>query len=77
MFGRIMSGRIEALEAKKDILDARIQQEHGRPQPDSIRLQSLKRMRLRLKDDLVRIQQRAARAIRPARHVRGQLSPAF
>ena len=77
MFGRIMSGRIEALEAKKDILDARIQQEHSRPQPDSIRLQSLKRMRLRLKDDLVRIQRRAVRAIRPSEHARGQLTAAF
>ena len=77
MFGRIMSGQIEALETKKDIPGARIQQEHVRPQPDSMRLPSFKRMRLRLRDDLVRIQWRAARAVRPGRHARSQLTAAF
>ncbi len=45
-----MFKRLAALRAKKDILTAKIQQEASRPQPDSVRLQLLKRQRLRLKD---------------------------
>ena len=48
-----MSARIEALQAKRDILNAKIQQEASRPYPDSLRLQVLKRQRLRLKDKVV------------------------
>ena len=48
-----MSARIEALQAKRDILNAKIQQEASRPYPDSLRLQLLKRQRLRLKDKMV------------------------
>lgn len=74
MLAGIMSGRIEALEAKKGILEARIEQEHSRPQPDTIRLQSLKRMRLRLKDDIVRMRVRASRVARKAFKFRRDLT---
>ena len=47
-----MLKRIAALRAKKDILQAKIEQEASRPQPDSVRLQLLKRQRLRLKDQI-------------------------
>ncbi len=56
-----MFNRIEALVAKKDILEARIEQESSRPQPDALRLQLLKRLRLRLKDNIVRAQHVADR----------------
>jgi hypothetical protein len=48
-----MSARIEALQAKRDILNAKIQHEASRPYPDSLRLHLLKRQRLRLKDKMV------------------------
>ncbi len=48
-----MSARIEALQLKRDILSAKIQQEASRPWPDALRLQLLKRQRLRLKDKMV------------------------
>lgn len=76
MLGGIMSGRIEALEAKKDIIDTRIEQEHSRPQPDTIRLQSLKRMRLQLKDDIVRVRSRMARLLHRKPQQRAPLAAA-
>jgi hypothetical protein len=45
-----MSGRLTPLQAKRDILNAKIKQELARPSPCSLRLQALKRQRLRIKD---------------------------
>lgn len=48
-----MSALLTSLQAKRDILKAKIEQEASRPNPCSLRLQALKRQRLRLKDRLV------------------------
>lgn len=45
-----MSARLTSLHAKHDILNAKISQEASRPNPCSLRLQALKRQRLRIKD---------------------------
>jgi hypothetical protein len=58
-----MSARIEALQAKRDILNAKIQQEASRPYPDSLRVQLLKRQRLRLKDKMVQESRRTDRLV--------------
>lgn len=50
-----MFARLNALKTRKGIIDAKIQQEAGRPQPDMLRLQSLKRQRLRVKDRIVEL----------------------
>lgn len=49
-----MHRRLESLQTKKEILDAKIDREHARPRPDTLRLQSLKRQRLKLKDRMSR-----------------------
>ncbi|MEM7774111.1 MAG: YdcH family protein [Pseudomonadota bacterium] len=48
-----MHARLKSLQAKTDILNAKIQQELTRPYPCSLRLQALKRKRLRMKDEIV------------------------
>ena len=50
-----MLARLKSLQATRDILNAKIQQELVRPQPCSLRLQALKRRRLLLKDKIVRM----------------------
>ncbi len=43
---------IEALRAKHATLEDEIEQENQRPHPDDIRLQELKREKLRIKDEI-------------------------
>ena len=47
-------GRLQSLKAKHAALDARICTETARPMPDGLRVQSLKRLRLRTKDQIAR-----------------------
>lgn len=46
------NGRISALHARHDALKARIRLELSRPLPDPLRLASLKKQKLRLKEEL-------------------------
>ncbi|WP_174293364.1 YdcH family protein [Sphingomonas bacterium] len=41
-----------ALETKHSLLDRRIADETARPQPDSVRIASLKKQKLRLKEEI-------------------------
>jgi hypothetical protein len=47
--------RLNSLQAKKDILNAKIEQELTRPLPCTLRLQALKRQRLRLEDKMAQL----------------------
>ena len=47
--------RVDALKAKHAALDAALDQEIHRPNPDSAALAELKRQKLRIKDQLHRI----------------------
>ena len=49
-----MFGHIKALQAKLDILNAKIDQEALRPLPDSLKLQALKRKRVLLNDKILK-----------------------
>ena len=49
-----LSARIDAVQRRHRRLDERVAAEHRRPQPDMSVLQSLKREKLRLKDELAR-----------------------
>lgn len=46
------NARIAALETRHAGLEARIEAEHQRPNPDELALAELKRQKLRLKDQL-------------------------
>ncbi len=45
--------RMDAIERRHRRLDDRVAEEHRRPQPDASVLQTLKREKLRLKDELM------------------------
>lgn len=47
-----MLSRLNALRARHGILQTRIDQEERRPMPDSIRLTGLKKIRLRLREEI-------------------------
>lgn len=47
-----MLQRIQALRAKHSVLEARIQFEQGRPAPDSLQIMLMKRLRLKLRDQI-------------------------
>ena len=47
--------RVDALKAKHAALEAALDQENRRPNPDSTALAELKRQKLRIKDELYRI----------------------
>jgi hypothetical protein len=49
-----ISSRIQAVQRRHRGLDERVAAEHRRPQPDTGVLQTLKREKLRLKDELAR-----------------------
>lgn len=49
-----VASRIAALRLRHRKIDERVSWEHGRPQPDIVVLKTLKRERLRLKDELHR-----------------------
>lgn len=44
--------RIEALKAKHKALEAAIEQENNRPHPDDVQISTLKKQKLRIKDEL-------------------------
>ena len=50
--GQAMTSRISALQRRHRRLDDRVAAEHRRPQPDMSVLQTLKREKLRLKEEL-------------------------
>ncbi len=47
--------RIAALKAKHQALDAAIQEENNRPHPDELHIATLKKQKLRIKDEIVGI----------------------
>ena len=50
-----MDERIESLKSKHASLEATIQSETGRPRPDDTMIHELKREKLRIKDEIVRL----------------------
>ena len=50
-----LSSRLAAMRRRHRTLDARVADEQNRPRPDATLLQKLKREKLRLKDELSRI----------------------
>jgi hypothetical protein len=51
-----LEDRIRALRERHSSLEAQIQQETTRPIPDDSRIASLKRQKLRIKDEIQRMQ---------------------
>ena len=51
-----MHARLDALRSRHGILESRIQGELQRPCPDLLRLAQLKRMKLRLREQIVEIE---------------------
>ncbi|MFQ5764588.1 MAG: YdcH family protein [Rhodospirillales bacterium] len=47
--------RIDALKTKHQALEAAIEEENNRPQPDDFQIASLKKQKLRIKDELASI----------------------
>lgn len=59
-----MYARLRSLQAKRAIVNAKIDHELSRPTPCNLRLQTLKRQRVRLKDAIYSIVRRLeARAV--------------
>ncbi len=48
--------RVTALSSKHTYLEAAIDQENHRPSPDYVRITELKREKLRIKDEIVRLE---------------------
>lgn len=48
-----MTNRLNALNARHGILDAKIDYEQRRPNPDSLNIKSMKKNRLMLRDQIV------------------------
>lgn len=44
--------RIEALKAKHHALEAQIEDENNRPEPDDVHIASLKKQKLKIKDEI-------------------------
>ncbi len=53
-----MYARLNALKVRHDILESKIQGEMSRPRPDDLRLRLLKRMKLKLRDEMAGIEDR-------------------
>ena len=51
-----MHARLKALQARHDILESKIHGEMVRPLPDDLRLTLLKRMKLKLRDEIAGIE---------------------
>ena len=47
--------KIDALKSKHQALEAAIEEENSRPHPDDIEIASLKKQKLRIKDELASI----------------------
>lgn len=60
-----MIARLKALRARHGILEAKIDAERARPRPDGIRVQLLKKMRLKLRDEIARYERLVTRSRRP------------
>ncbi|WP_041375405.1 YdcH family protein [Polymorphum gilvum] len=56
-----MHRKLVALRVRHAILDAKIGREERRPHPDSLRIMSLKKIRLRLKEEIVQLERRVHR----------------
>ena len=50
-----MDERVESLKSKHASLEASIQSEGNRPRPDDAMIHELKRQKLRIKDEIVRL----------------------
>lgn len=50
-----MIERLHAMRGRHKVLDLRIRDELSRPQPDGLRVQTLKRLRLKAKDQIAMI----------------------
>ena len=48
--------KIEALKTRHQELEARIEEETSRPLPNEIEIQTLKKQKLRIKDELAQLQ---------------------
>ena len=48
--------KIEALRVRHKELEARIEEEASRPLPDEIEIQTLKKQKLRIKDEIAQLQ---------------------
>lgn len=48
-----MAERIEALKAEHQALEAALDEENKRPKPDEIQIHTLKKRKLRIKDEIV------------------------
>ncbi len=51
-----MISRLKALRNRHGIIQSRIQREEMRPQPCSIRIMSMKRIRLRLREEIHKVE---------------------
>lgn len=51
-----MYARLNALKVRHDILESKIHGEMSRPRPDDLRLRLLKRMKLKLRDEMAGIE---------------------
>ncbi len=56
-----MIAHLEALRARHGILQSKIDRESSRPRPDSIRMKILKKMRLKLREQIYRYETMLAR----------------
>jgi hypothetical protein len=63
MAGDGLQRRMVALSARHAELEAEIQEEMKRPRPDTVRVQALKKQKLRIKEELVAIR---SGALQPA-----------
>ena len=57
-----MQNRLKALYARLGIVEAKIHGEQSRPQPDSLRVRALKKMKLKLRDQIQIMERRFAAA---------------
>lgn len=64
-----MYPRLHALRVRHDILESKIHGELTRPRPDQLRLTLLKRMKLKLRDEIAGIERALASRNQPERGV--------
>lgn len=57
-----MIARLKALKARHGILESRIQREEARSAPDSIRITSMKKIRLQLREEIQKVEALVLRA---------------
>lgn len=58
-----MWNHLNALWSRHSILEAKIQHEQTRPMPDSLRIQALKKLRLRIRERIEGIEARLKRNV--------------